>query len=105
MGDNLKEIILPPPDVYPPDWNKKDMVMDEIVNQALSQADTQLFEDATFSWDKSNERSQFLHCKYGRTCYIKGKSNDVIFNNSKTSSPAEYNENIWLDRLVNKDKA
>ena len=83
MGDALKEIVLPP-DVYPPVWEKRNILFDEIIEQALLQANTQLILQRSQSkWNKSEEKSQTLACKNCRQYYDKGsqKSNEELYHN------------------------
>jgi hypothetical protein len=75
LGDSLKEIVLPP-DVYPPDWEKKDTLQDEIVRQALVQLGTELIREHTTKWTKGSnhgpsERSQLRSA--GRTARAKAQ--------------------------------
>lgn len=110
MGDTLKEIVLPP-DVYPPEWDKRDLVTDEIIRQALLQTGSQLIKETTKpKWTKSGERSQLLRCKYGRTFYDstfggQKRTNQEVYNNHTVDGPSVYKHGIRQDRIVNKGKA
>ena len=108
LADTLKEIVLPP-DVYPPEWDKRTIVLDEIIRQAALQG-TQLIKDSSKgkTWTKGGEKSQLLRCKYARTYYQPTSAGGA----RKTQEDLYHNEGLNVDKpgiqedqIVTKDKA
>jgi len=110
MMDN--DIIILPPELYPPNWDDRVIVETAIIKAAALQGHTQLLRTRS---DRSKCQT-ILGCVRSRRYYHSefghNPSNEEIYLNStdhdennNPNSDATYKPNIRLDRMVNKSKA
>ena len=104
------EGIVLPAELYPPTWDRKDEILNKVIQAAKMQANTTLTKQKTSSvQDKMGEYYYYLNCFYGRLRCMDAKS--------KANTPsipdcapgeiptANYREGVPLNYLVNKGKS
>ena len=61
---NLKEALILPPEIYPPQWDKRHDVESKIIDSALKNDGTELVRSQT-DHSTDGKRHSYLCCKYG----------------------------------------
>jgi len=105
-----KDGIILPASIYPPSWDKRDEILNKVINAAKLQANTTLTKQKTSTEpDGMGEHYYYLNCFYGRLRCMdaKSKANTPIDSECAPGEipSANYREGVRLDRLVNKDKS
>ncbi len=92
QSHNLRENIILPADVYPPNWEDRAALEQAIINSALVNDGTQLVRGKT-----ENMKHSYLICKHGKVYQAK-KTDPTV---DKENQAMNFRE----DRICNKDKA
>ena len=95
---NLKGALILPPEMYPPQWDKRQDVESKIIESALNHDGTELVRSQTDHYS-DGIRHSYLCCKYGIMHRSKSKLPDPHPDKENTR------EGIKVSRIVNKDKS